>query len=74
MDESHWGIILKVIGAIALMVMLDRACGGKEMYPEPDPMDYDSMAEYQRDKRQYDKDYQQMREDYEFEHSNDNNW
>jgi len=56
------------------MVMLDRACGGKEMYPEPDPMDYDSMAEYQRDKRQYDKDYQQMREDYEFEHSNDNNW
>lgn len=75
MDETQWGEVFKVIGVVAVLFVLGRACeGGKDMYPEPDPMDYDSMVEYQRDKNRYDRDYQEARDDHQYERSYDNSW
>ena len=75
MSETNWVQILKVAGAIAILVMIGRACGSKEgVYGPPDPMDYNSMSEYQRDRGRYDRDYEQARDDYQAEHIQDNNW
>lgn len=75
MSETNWGLVLKVVGAIAILMMVDRACGSKEgVYSPPDPMNYDNMSEYQRDLGEYDRHYQQARDDYQAEHIQDNNW
>lgn len=75
MNGTDWGKILKVIGAIAILTFIGRACGSHEgRYSPPDPMNYDNMAEYRRDRIQYDKDYEQARDDYQAEHVQDNNW
>ena len=75
MNETNWGQILKVAGAIAILVMIGRACGSKEgVYSPPDPMGYDNMPEHQRDLGEYDRHYQQVRDDYHAERIQDNNW
>jgi hypothetical protein len=75
MNEQGIGNVLKVVGAIAIVVALSRACGSREgAYRPPDPMDYETMAEYRRDKIQYDEDYRQARDDYHAERIQDNNW
>ena len=75
MNGNNMGQILKAVGALAILVMIGIACGSKEgVYNPPDPMNYDNMAEYQRDKLQYDRDYEQARDDYHAEHIQDSNW
>jgi len=72
MSDTNWGQVLKVIGGIAVAVVVLRACSSKEgRYNPPDPMDYNSMKEFKRDKIEYDKNYEQDRRDYQAEHATD---
>ena len=69
MDGMDIGQVLKVVGGIAIAVMVIRGCSSKEgRYTPPDPNDYTSMREFQRDRREYDKHYDEARRDYEAEH------
>ena len=64
MDGEKIGNILKVIGAIAVVVVVLRACSSNEgKYSPPDPVDYNSMKQYKRDKADYDKHYKDARDD-----------
>ncbi len=63
MSDTKVGTFLKVVGAIAIAVVVMRACAGKSNYSPPDPDDYHSMRSYKRDKAEYDKAYKEARDD-----------
>ena len=63
MNDTKVGTFLKVVGAIAIAVVVMRACAGKSNYSPPDPADYDSMRRYKSDKAEYDKSYKEARDD-----------
>jgi hypothetical protein len=64
MDGDKIGNILKVIGAIAIFVVVMKACSSNEgKYSPPDPVDYNSMRQYKKDKSDYDKAYKEARDD-----------
>jgi len=63
MSDSKVGTVLKIVGAIAIAVIVMRACAGKSNYSPPDTADYNSMRQYKRDKTRYDKEYKEARDD-----------
>ena len=75
MNETDWGQRAKFAAAIAVLIIAGRACRSKEgRYTPPDPMEYNNMDTYKRDRIEYDKNYEQDRRDYQAEHVQDNNW
>lgn len=67
--------LVLIIGVSAMLIFIGYGCGdGEVRYRPPDPMNYEDITEYQRDKMQYDKDYEKARDDYQAEHVQDCNW
>ncbi len=75
MSDKDWLNIIKCLGVFILILVFAQACSDDAgRYDPPDAMEYNSMKKYKRERKEYDKHYDEARRDASSDDANNKAW